>query len=1027
MSLGLSAVPGQVASSVVRVDCTPPGHAPVTATATFTASYTDTCDDPLGVLGAGATTRSGTIAQNAACVSPQRPRDGASSTRYWARRHTFTLANPATLRIDAASPTRRGLDVYVLLLDGRSQDGTGTVLGRDNNSGAPRRGARLTGVRLAPGDYTIEVTTANKRRTGAYDLRVEASLGVLINRLDGDSIIGTGTAVDRFAVVPHAAKCTPSAGTVTDLGDGQRVLTADLTTLGSTEVTVTCTHRGYRTAAAASTLTALVPVADVTVAAAPDGWCTKTPGPPSTGIDSQYSCTMTRGGQMTLRAEVTGPSSQTTLGWAAAAGVRAVPSLGDLDASVVGDTVTFTRTGTAKVTCNADGHITITAKTGLATHHTTRIAVTCQPPVQISDYTPGTRNGPGPVTGTYNVAPAAAHCTPRNVGGITGTPAPGGTGTARTVAVTTTATGWLDVEVECSNTGYATSTATARFRADDEAVCSTDLGVLWHGSIARTGTLSTASCVSDKRTPSSGTFYADRYTFTMATAGWVSVDVEGTGAGAGKLDTYLVVLYGHGSGGVERSSDDDSGGDGDARVADVLLAAGRYTIEATTASNGAVGGYRLRVQGDFAVRAPDQPVRPRVTVGQQAARTWAHQPPTAAVTVQSVAPDGLDVSVVSDDGQATLTASPARAGDYTVTVAYTASGHTSTKTTVIDADCPPRHIETDTRTCTPLATTLPTGCTTTPLHGWLIWGRNEALRRYGSYAADAPGACTSLSHDGNAVYYQFDIPRWLQVTLSVADENGHVSSLAQSGGRPTITLWSSTGATGQEHLKFRAAAATTLSSVPTLTVTLAQGTYILEIAPSREVTEPSWAMTVQSTIPTGQWQYEDVQRLGHTGDAPDQLTLAEFVETRANHHGDYPYLTWSSDQCTGSPDERRFGIIDPDRELSADYHTGLIAYRIIRVYHACWRHDFNWRNLARIQHQVDPVIRSWNEDTKSDADMQIGEDIRTMCDITLAGTAWTPARESCYRRAAMYEFAVSSLPLNPQSVSAPIGPPERTE
>gem|GEM_PF-4233469 len=1009
VSLGLSAVPGQAASAVVRVDCTPPGHAPVTATATFTASYTDTCDDPLGVLGAGATTRSGTIAQNAACTSPQRPRDGASSARYWARRHTFTLANPATLRIDAASPTRRGLDVYVLLLDGRSQDGTGTVLGRDNNSGAPRRGARLTGVRLAPGDYTIEVTTANKRRTGAYDLRVEASLGVLINRLDGNSIIGTGTAVDSFAVVPHAAKCTPSAGTVTDLGDGQRVLTADLTTLGSTEVTVTCTHPGYRTAAAASTLTALDPIDDVTVAAAADGSCTKTPGPPSTGIDSQYACTMTRGGQMTLRAEVTGPSSQTTLGWAAAAGVRAVPSLGDLDASVVGDTVTFTRTGTAKVTCNADGHITITAKTGLATHHTTRIAVTCQPPVQISDYTPGTRNGPGPVTGTYNVAPATAHCTPRNVGGITGTPAPGGTGTSRTVNVTTTATGWLDVEVECSNTGYATSTATARFRADDQAACSTDLGVLWHGSIARTGTLSTASCVSDKRTPSSGTFYADRYTFTMATAGWVSVDVEGTGAGAGKLDTYLVVLYGHGSGGVERSSDDDSGGDGDARVADVLLAAGRYTIEATTASNGAVGGYRLRVQGDFAVRAPDQPSRTIATVGQQTARTWAHQPPTAAVTVQSVTPDGLDVSVVSDDGQATLTASPTRAGDYTVTVAYTASGHTSTKTTVIDADCPPRHIETDTRTCTPLATSMPTGCTPTPLHDGFVWGDFEHDDRANGYGDSAGPDCDALSQSAKAAYYRFDLPAGLsgRFALRALNSGGTASYLFNSAGAPSMTLWRITGAHPAigTQLDFVAMSQSTRSSEPRLDLSLSAGAYVVELAPSIDV-QINARIGLRSVLPLGADFYDDVRLVGNVGLDGDGMTLGQFLDARGTdyvHHPDptrrtdeddfhdplnpkYPWLAFWTDRCS---------IPRVLSSLNLKDYPKFGGVEVPFVY-GCMRHDFNWRNLYRAEHYYDHVGENpdgpWRVETFHESNGRLGLDLVRLCNVN--GSPENPDPES---------------------------------
>ena len=372
VSLGLSAVPGEVVSEAVRVDCTPPGHAPVTATAVFTAAYVDSCDDPLGALADGVTARSGTVARNPACVSPQRVRDGGSAKRYWARRHTFTLGLPAVLRVDAASPTRNGLDAYVLVLGGHAQDGTGTVLGRDDNSG-PSSGARLAGLRLEPGDYTIEVTTAKKRHTGDYRLRVQARLGVRIEDLHGSSRIGTGTAVDHFTVLPADATCTPDTGNITAGDRGQRTLTADLTTLGSTEVTVTCRRAGYRTAAATVTLTALDPIDDVTVDASAGGTCIEHTGTLDDGVDSQYACTMTRGQTMTVQADATSPSTRTVLGWAAALGVRAVPSLGDLDVSVVGDAVTFTRTGTATVTCTADAHITLTASITGTPRHTTPI------------------------------------------------------------------------------------------------------------------------------------------------------------------------------------------------------------------------------------------------------------------------------------------------------------------------------------------------------------------------------------------------------------------------------------------------------------------------------------------------------------------------------------------------------------------------------------------------------------------------------------------------------------------------------
>ena len=641
----------------------------------------------------------------------------------------------------------------------------------------------------------------------------------------------------------------------------------------------------------------------------------------------------------------------------------------------------------------------------------------------------------------------------------------GGTGTVRTVAVTATATGTLDIEIECEADHHATTTATAQFRADDEAACSTDLGVLWHGSIARTGTLSATSCVSDKRTPSSGTFHAHRYTFTMATAGWVSIDLEGAGEGPEKLDTYLVVLYGHGSGGVERIRDDDSGGDGDARAADVLLAAGRYTIEATTTSNGAKGTYRLRVQGDFDVRAPDQPVRPRATVGQQIARTWAHQPPTAKVTLQSVAPDGLDASIVSDDGLATLTASPARPGDYTVTVAYTASGHTSTRTTIIDADCPPRHIETQTRTCTPRATALPAGCTPTALHDGRIWGRRKESGTFDRYAGSAPAACTSLTQSDKAAYYRFTLPDRLPVKLKLEAGNGGPRYLATAGGAPSMTIWRVLGthpATGQ-MLSFEATSASARRHEPSLQRTLRAGTYLIELAPSTTVTtQGQFALTTE--LPTAQRAHADVQNVGNTGLGGAGMTLGRFLDARGSliygahpdadptratdpfypESADYPWLPFTTDRCSIPPgwilhlaenatDEAaiRLGPLGwfaahfllPDAD-EIDDHPQFGGETVPFVY-GCMRHDFNWRNLHRVKHhyRYDTATGTWNNTVRGDADTRLGTDLKALCNAN-----WDDAPETsrhykwelpndaaigrCERAAAAVESALGAVPFS---------------
>ncbi|MDE2894439.1 MAG: hypothetical protein OXN87_03455, partial [Chloroflexota bacterium] len=110
--------------------------------------------------------------------SPQRFTDGGNSITRYAHRHTFTLVNPGTITIDLASApaNRPPLDTYLILLKGHSGDGTGTVAGRDDDSGTGTN-SRLSSIKLAPGDYSVEATTDKYRRTGDYDLTIDAAPG----------------------------------------------------------------------------------------------------------------------------------------------------------------------------------------------------------------------------------------------------------------------------------------------------------------------------------------------------------------------------------------------------------------------------------------------------------------------------------------------------------------------------------------------------------------------------------------------------------------------------------------------------------------------------------------------------------------------------------------------------------------------------------------------------------------------------------------------------------------------------------
>ena len=256
-------------TSTAALACTADGTVTVTATAaglaktaliSVTCDIAVACDDPLGELAAGDTTRSGTITDSADCVSETRGSDNPPQTHY-ARRHTFTLAGDATVTIDLAdaqadTPT---LDTWLILLEGRTA--AGTPLAQDHRSG-PGTDSRIT-RRLAAGSYTIEATTFFSSDTGRYDLNVDtryhkqtAITGLVDATKTGSGQVGFAR---PFTVAPATAQCTPDPDTATvttGTGPADRTLTASIGTPGQLKVTVTCETAGYVAASQTVTLTA---------------------------------------------------------------------------------------------------------------------------------------------------------------------------------------------------------------------------------------------------------------------------------------------------------------------------------------------------------------------------------------------------------------------------------------------------------------------------------------------------------------------------------------------------------------------------------------------------------------------------------------------------------------------------------------------------------------------------------------------------------------------------------------------------
>ena len=91
----------------------------------------------------------------------------------------------------------------------------------------------------------------------------------------------------------------------------------------------------------------------------------------------------------------------------------------------------FTHTATVEITCTTNADVTLTVSHNSTIQHSTVLAVTCVPPVEISNYVPGDRTGAGAMSGSFEVTPAAAECTVSNAWGVSGVPFAGGTGTGR--------------------------------------------------------------------------------------------------------------------------------------------------------------------------------------------------------------------------------------------------------------------------------------------------------------------------------------------------------------------------------------------------------------------------------------------------------------------------------------------------------------------------------------------------------------------------------------------------------------------
>ena len=325
--------------------------------------------------------------------------------------------------------------------------------------------------------------------------------------------------------------------------------------------------------------------------------------------------------------------------------------------------------------------------------------------VQIDGYTGGSRTGPGTMTATFTVTPADASCRALLLGRTANRASTSPrTGSTRTVTVTAAAVGEIKVYVYCTHPRLRRSIERGVFVVTTPPPpCSSQDITIGPQSTQQTGQWTTTSCKSSQRGNDQTPYYAGLYTFTLDAAATVTV----TAASSDHTPVVYVL-----------SSNDEPQDPKEGERTKYELPSGTYTIEVTTTTSEAIGGFTLTVTTDGPGPATVSGLAERyddAIVGKQFSVGFTYEPTTATLSVKTK-PSGLPLHrAVRPRGGAGLAGRPTHAGTYTVTITLTQPstltqpGRTDEHVFTVVVACPTGQIRHPDRTCKPPAAPEITG------------------------------------------------------------------------------------------------------------------------------------------------------------------------------------------------------------------------------------------------------------------------------------------------------------------------------
>ncbi len=582
------------------------------------------------------------------------------------------------------------------------------------------------------------------------------------------------------------------------------------------------------------------------------------------------------------------------------------------------------------------------------------------------------------VSDSFTVVPPGAQCraTPT---GATITPTSGAT--ARTVTLPVAAGDAADVTVTCAN-GAERADHTARFTATAVGACTRRPSRWGHGTMVSTGRINAdyPECVSVWRwaTPTGLGYWARWHTFTLDSPGWVTITLQAAPTGSGDPDLFVALGSGHDpTTGSRLERNDDARGYSelglhrrDSRIADRYLPAGDYTVETTTYRTHTTGRYRLTIDVDHTPRTPAHPAALNTDIGAELIQTWRYQPAAATAQITSSLPEGITATVNAAHGLATLTATATRVGSYPIDITYTNGPRTLTKTTTITATCPTTHTQTPTGNCIP-----PMGCGPDSLQGANgTWGR---FTQYGAWSSTCPSATVqgSVAH-----FYRLDVPATTRFgARGVPSKFELISDSAAA-----VFVYRGSQFDEAQLVGFNSTPDGRIASGSTYALTA--GTYFIEVALDglNGMSESaSFKFIVQA--PSGRVQADDTTHVGNTTRDDSGLSLSAFIAVHPDlppNDSRYDYLAFSQDGCSAP----LIGPIIDNLVIPPGLFSVFTQRGVTAPFHKdCLRHDFNWRNLYRVEHDIDPSVDSWNAPARARADDRFLDDLGVVCDEFFRG------------------------------------------